>query len=46
MNPFHHISERWFCRTLVALMLAYLAYTIATDPGPRPCERVELPAQE
>jgi len=41
MNLSRYISERWFTITLFAYMLFWVVYWIATDPGPRPLDRVE-----
>lgn len=46
MNPLNHISERWFWGALYVLMFVWVAYLLATDPGPRPTERVEESARE
>ena len=43
MNPLNYISERWFWVALYALLLAWVVYLYATDPGPRPTERIENP---
>ena len=40
MNPFRHVSERWFWRALYALILAWAVHIVATDPGPRPTEPI------
>jgi hypothetical protein len=38
MNPLNYVDERWFCRTLLTLALAWVVYVYATRPGLRPTE--------
>jgi hypothetical protein len=42
MNPDRFtVFERWFWLTLVLLTFAWAVYALATQPCPRPTERIE-----